>query len=136
MVGIGLTIKEHHDTYEAIKPTRLMPKSTIALITGASKGIGRSTALSFAQAGVAGLCLAARSDLSALESEIKKSADSAGKQCPKILCITTDVEDRASVEEAAERVRATFGRLDILINNAGVLEESAPIADSISKLPS
>ena len=129
-----MTIKEHHDTYEAIKPAHLMPKSTVALITGASKGIGRSTALAFAQAGVAGLCLAARSDLSALESAIKKSADSVGKQCPKVLCITMDVQDRAGIEDAAEKVRATFGRLDILINNAGVLEEPVPIADSISKL--
>ena len=45
-----------------------------------------------------------------------------------------DIQDCASIEKAVERVQAAFGHLDILINNAGVLEEPAPIADSMSKL--
>jgi NAD(P)-dependent dehydrogenase (short-subunit alcohol dehydrogenase family) len=96
-------------------------------ITGASKGIGRATALSFAKAGAGGIVLLARSrsDLSRLEDELVREANP-----PQILSLAVDVTDRAAVEKAAATVKSRFGKVDVLINNAGYLGDWAPIADS------
>lgn len=62
----------------------LSPKSNLVFVSGASKGIGRSTALAFAQASVAGLAIAARSDLSSLESDftrLQKMQESESRRC-------------------------------------------------------
>ena len=99
-------------------------------MTGASKGIGRATSIAFAKAGAASIAIGARSDVSSLEKEIQNAATKAGKKAPKVLCLKLDVEDRASVEKSAKDIEDSFGRLDILINNAGYLEDPVPIADS------
>ena len=65
-----------------------------------------------------------------MEREIEDAAKKTGKKAPKVLSVKLDVEDRASVEKGAKDVEAGFGRLDILINNAGYLEKATPIADS------
>lgn len=99
-------------------------------ITGASKGVGRATAISFAKAGAEGIVIGARSDLSSLETEIQEAAKAVGKTCPKVLPIKLDLLDHQNVKDAVEQVEKTFGRLDILINNAGHLAESRSIIDS------
>lgn len=100
------------------------------LISGASKGIGRATALSYARAGASGIIILARSDLSSLESEILEAATSAGRSPPKVLRLAVDIIDRAAIEKAAETVAAMFGHVDILINNAGYLDNWRPMAES------
>jgi len=87
-------------------------------ISGASKGIGRATAISYAKAGASAIAIAARSDLKSLEQEIQKVARDAGKKEPKVLSVKLDVLDRASIEDAAKEVEKELGRLDILVNNA------------------
>ena len=89
------------------------------LITGASRGIGAEAARAFARAG-AKLGLAAR------------SADSLGDLAQETgaLALPCDVADYASVAAAVARMESEFGRLDVLINNAGVIDPIAPIADS------
>ena len=87
------------------------------LITGASRGIGAQTALQYARAG-ASLSLVART-----QSSLDASKDAILREHPsaKVLTFPTDVRD---VKRAAEVVAATvahFGRLDILIANAGIL---------------
>lgn len=124
----------HHDTYPAISPTN---HSSLAgkhvFISGASKGIGRATALSFARAGASIIGLGARSSLTDLESEILAAAQAAkpSNPPPKVHAYRFDVLDAANIEAVARQVRQHFhARLDILINNAGHLEPLVPIAAS------
>lgn len=92
-----------------------------ALITGASRGIGAETARAFAAAG-ANVVLAARSAdaLQALAAEI-------GTQARAVSC---DVSNYAQVAAAVQMAVETFGGLDILIGNAGVIEPIARLEDS------
>jgi NADP-dependent 3-hydroxy acid dehydrogenase YdfG len=88
----------------------------VAIITGASQGIGQATALRLAQFGV-NLMLCARNTvkLNALIEQIKTVA-------PSIRCIARpcDVQDALQVNSVVSDTIETFGRVDILINNAGV----------------
>jgi len=87
------------------------------VVTGASQGIGRDTALALAQAG-AKVVLAARNEekLAALASEI----EAAGGES---LAVKMDVADAEQVKAGFKQVIETFGRLDILVNNAAVTRD-------------
>lgn len=88
---------------------------TVALVTGASSGIGRATALALAEQGARVVVVARRKDrLDALVGDIERSGG-------KALAIGSDITDRASAEAAVQQAVGHFGRLDILINNAGVM---------------
>ncbi|MCJ1385244.1 hypothetical protein MMC17_008365 [Xylographa soralifera] len=129
--GRNFTPTTHHDTYPFISPTTLSLHGKHVFITGASKGIGRATALAYARAGVSALALSARSSLSSLESEIASAANAAGHPPPKVVAYEMDVTSRESIEGVAGRAAHDLdGRLDILINNAGYLETFTPIVDS------
>jgi NAD(P)-dependent dehydrogenase (short-subunit alcohol dehydrogenase family) len=96
----------------------------VAIVTGASRGIGAATARALAQAG-ARVVLAARSEqaLTALADEM--NADGGGA-----LAIPTDVSDAASVRRLVEQTLGTFGRLDAAVNNAADASHGlAPLAD-------
>lgn len=80
-------------------------------------------ALSFARADAAGIGLGARSDMSSLVTDIERVAKGAGRPPPVVLAVALDVTDLESVSYAAQEVKRAFGgRLDILINNAGIME--------------
>ncbi len=87
----------------------------IALVTGATRGIGLETCRQLAQAGVHVL-LAGRSLVSAA-----KAAEGLRAEGLSVDPLALDVTDPTSVAAAAAHVHATFSRLDILVNNAGVL---------------
>ncbi|KAK6338421.1 hypothetical protein TWF730_002483 [Orbilia blumenaviensis] len=126
-------VKYHHDTYPAINPlnTNLSGKSVV--ITGASKGVGYATALSFAAAGCSKIAIAARSPLDKLHDEILLTARNAGRGPPLIVSQAVDVTSEEDVKSFAETVTEKFNnKLDILINNAGYLEEWTPISESQS----
>ncbi len=99
-------------------------KNKTALVTGASKGIGAATAREFARLGI-NVVLAARSsgEIEAIAAEIRK----AGGQAEAVTC---DVSRYGDVANAVARCRDVFGGLDILINNAGVIEPIARLTDS------
>jgi NAD(P)-dependent dehydrogenase (short-subunit alcohol dehydrogenase family) len=114
----------HHDTYPAINPeTKSDLKGRAVFITGASKGIGRVTAISYAKAGASQIAIAARSNLSDVEADITKAAKAASRPVPQILSLQMDVQDRESIDDAVKKTEAAFGYLDVLINNAGYLSE-------------
>jgi 3-oxoacyl-[acyl-carrier protein] reductase len=92
-------------------------KDKVALVTGASQGIGRDTALALSQAG-AKLAVAARNEgkLNALVAEITATG---GEAC----AIKLDVADVDQVKAAFKQVLEKFGRLDILVNNAAITRD-------------
>lgn len=117
--GVNFTPTIHNDTYPAIdSATKSDLSNKHVFITGASKGIGRATAIAYAKAGASAIALGARSELKSLEQDIQKAAKNARKKEPKVLTFKLDVLDQSSVENAAKEVEKEFGRLDILINNA------------------
>lgn len=120
----------HHDTYARIDPTQTDLSGRNVLITGASRGLGKAMAVSYAKAGVSGIAILARSDLSSVEGELVEAAKKAGHSPPKIVRLTADATDRAAVEKAAQQVATSFDSIDILINNAGYLETFKPMADT------
>ncbi len=93
----------------------------VAIITGASRGIGEAAARVFADAG-AKVCLLARG-----RDQIAEIAGEIGEYALAIPC---DVSRYWEVEAAVNACIETFGRLDILINNAGVIEPVARLAES------
>jgi NAD(P)-dependent dehydrogenase (short-subunit alcohol dehydrogenase family) len=128
--GVDFVSTIHHDTYPAISPTTADLSDKVVVIAGASKGIGRATALSYAKAGASGIVVLARSDLSSLKSELASAAKSANRKEPEVLSVKVDTTDRVTVESAAKEVERVFGHVDILINNAAYLEAPKPIADT------
>ena len=98
-------------------------QDTVALVTGASSGIGEATARELASHGAAVALVARRADrLEALAGELRDGGS-------KALVIEADVTDRAAAEAAVLQTVGELGRLDVLINNAGVML-LGPIADA------
>ncbi|HXM15545.1 MAG TPA: beta-ketoacyl-ACP reductase, partial [Candidatus Eremiobacteraceae bacterium] len=93
-------------------------KDKVALITGASQGIGRATALALAASG-AKVAVAARNTekLATLVAEI----EAAGGQA---LAVPMDVADAAQIKTGFQQVLAKFGKLDILVNNAAITRDA------------
>ena len=89
----------------------------VALITGASRGLGRALALAYAAAG-ADLVINAREGSAAELEAVRRAAEEAGAQ---VLAVTADISARADVERLAATALARFGRVDVLINNASAL---------------
>jgi NAD(P)-dependent dehydrogenase (short-subunit alcohol dehydrogenase family) len=98
-------------------------RGRVALVAGASRGIGAATAETFAAAGAA-VVLGAR-DTSALES-VASRVRTAGGQA---LAVALDVTDADSVRHLVDQAMATFGRLDAAFNNASAGPLPAPLAE-------
>ena len=130
VLGVDFVSTNHSDTYATIDPLKADLTGRIVVITGASRGIGRSIAISYAKAGASGFMVLARSDLAHLEDEILAAAEKAGRNSPKIFRAQVDITDRAAVEKVVKESLSMFGHIDILINNAGYMEEMAPLADT------
>jgi NADP-dependent 3-hydroxy acid dehydrogenase YdfG len=102
-------------------------EGTVALVTGASSGIGEATGRALAELGAAVALVARRKErLDRLAAEITGKGGRA-------VAIETDVTDRRQAEAAVERTVAELGRLDTVINNAGVMLlgpiENAPVEE-------
>jgi len=93
----------------------------IALVTGAGSGIGRASALALLKAGYHVVLAGRRLDA------LQQTVDAAGDAAPRALAVPTDVRDAASVEALFATTRDTFGRLDVLFNNAGTGAPAIPL---------
>lgn len=120
----------HHDTYSFIDPKKADLSGKYVLVTGASSGCGRAMAVSYAKAGASNIAILARRDLKDLAKDVEDAATRSGRQKPKVLILNADVTNREQVEETARKVEKEFGRLDVLVNNAGYLEDWRYVADS------
>jgi NADP-dependent 3-hydroxy acid dehydrogenase YdfG len=88
---------------------------TVALVTGASSGIGEATARRLAENGASVALVARRRHrLEGLAAEIEEKAGTA-------LAVKADITDRAQAETAVQQTVERFGRLNILVNNAGLM---------------
>jgi NAD(P)-dependent dehydrogenase (short-subunit alcohol dehydrogenase family) len=100
----------------------------IALVTGASRGIGRASAVALGRAG-AHVILLARTvgGLEETDDEIRKAGGAA-------TLIPADLSDFAAIDRLAPAIGERFQRLDVLVLNAGVLGELAPVPDIAPKV--
>jgi len=91
-------------------------KGKSAIVTGARRGIGRAIALAFAGAGAeVAVC-----DIAADDGLLGKTREELARLGPGALALTVDVSQRRDVEDMVQRVTASFGKIDILANCAGV----------------
>ncbi|MGV6800726.1 MAG: SDR family NAD(P)-dependent oxidoreductase [bacterium] len=98
-------------------------KDRIALVTGASRGIGRATALALAKAGAHVIAMGrTQGGLEELDDDIKAIGGTAS-------LIVADINNREEIKQLGPALLQRFGKLDIYIANAGLLGELAPVAD-------
>ena len=94
----------------------------VAVVTGASRGIGKALALRLAREG-ASVVAAAKTEHSTerLPGSVHETAEAIRNEGGRALAVPTDVRDEDAIRNLVERTVAEFGRLDILINNAGAI---------------
>ena len=95
----------------------------IAVITGAGSGIGRATALALFADGFSVVLAGRRREM------LEETAALAKATPPRMLVVPTDVSDPAAIASLFETVKTTYGRLDLLFNNAGISTRNIPIED-------
>ncbi len=93
----------------------------VAVITGAGRGIGRAIALAYAREG-AKLALAARS-----ESDLQEAVGAVAELGAEAIAVPTDVTSQEDTEQLARRTVEQFGRIDVLVNNAGISGPVGPL---------
>jgi 2-deoxy-D-gluconate 3-dehydrogenase len=93
-------------------------KGKVALVTGASRGLGQAMAVALAKAG-ADLVITATS-----QSNLTQTSQLIEEAGAKVLALGCDQSDGANIEKVFEQVNTTFGRIDILINNAGTIRRA------------
>ncbi|MBM7096155.1 SDR family oxidoreductase [Bacillus sp. H-16] len=103
-------------------------KDKVVVITGASSGIGEAIALRAAEAGAKVVLAARRTDkLEQLSSRIESETGQ------KSLVVKTDVTNRTEVEQLVEKTKQEFGSVDVLVNNAGVMQLSFMKNDKVDE---
>jgi NAD(P)-dependent dehydrogenase (short-subunit alcohol dehydrogenase family) len=95
----------------------------IAVITGAGSGIGRATAHALLDDGWAVVLAGRRREM------LEETAALAEAPPPRTLVVPTDVRDPAAVAALFDRVKETYGRIDLLFNNAGISTRGIPFED-------
>ncbi len=98
-------------------------KNKVALVTGAGRGIGKAIALAYVREGAKmAICARTGSEVEQTTSEIRDR----GADCLGLVC---DVSVEESVASLVEEVEGCFGRIDVLVNNAGVMTRPIPVAE-------
>lgn len=107
----------------------------VALITGASRGIGKHLAIDLARAGYDVVCAArtARDAPGRLPGTVDETAEAALAQGRRAMAVALDVQDEAAVAALAQRLYDEWGRCDLLINNAAVAPPRPALEDSVKR---
>lgn len=125
-----LSLTSHHAQYPAIDPGTTLKETAsgkTVFITGASRGIGRATAVAFARAGATALYITARSEKALEETKAKIEEANPATKCVIKACDVTDAEQvKAAIEDCVDR----FGGIDVADANAGYLDKWGKIGDS------
>ena len=93
----------------------------VAIVTGGGRGIGAAICLGYTEAGAHVV------PTSRTQAEVEEVAEQVRTRGRRSVAVSTDVTDRASVEALIQRVLDEFGRIDVLVNNAGISPFRAPI---------
>lgn len=99
-----------------------------AVVTGASSGMGRAIALAYAKEGAKVLAVARRAER--LAKLVEESKDFPGE----IIAYTADISDKEKVEGMVDEAIKVFGKLDILINNAGIMDNMSMIGNASDEM--
>ena len=103
-----------------ILPTNLQKlQDKVAIVTGASRGIGKATALALATEGAKVVVNYARNS-EAAETVVAEITQAGGEA----IAISADVSQAEAVEEMVKQTKAKFGRIDVLVNNAGITRDT------------
>jgi NAD(P)-dependent dehydrogenase (short-subunit alcohol dehydrogenase family) len=100
-----------------------MTNQKIALVTGASSGIGRAVALALQCAGYAVVLAGRRA------AELERTASQANSSGGEMLAVPTDISDPDAIRNLFLKTKEAFGRLDVLFNNAGISGPPVPMED-------
>ena len=93
----------------------------VAIITGASRGLGRAIALRFAREGARiAICSRTPEEVELVAKEVRRLGG-------EVLALKADVSQERDVDRLVAMTRKTFGRIDVLVNNAGILTPRGPI---------
>lgn len=95
-----------------------------AIVTGASRGIGRAIAVALASRGASVACVATTGENARRTAEECQSAAAAAGASIKTLALGCDVADSAAVQRTVDAAIGAFGQIDILVNNAGVTRDN------------
>lgn len=103
-------------------------KDKVVLLTGASSGMGREMALLFSEEGAKVVAVARRMDR--LEELAKEASDSAGE----VIAFEGDISKAGDIDKMVDFTMDKYGRIDILINNAGILDNFTALGDLSDEL--
>ena len=118
---------ESHSPFTAMALPDL--RGRVALVTGASTGIGAAVA---AAMGAQGMKVAVHYNQS--EAPAAEVADTIRRAGSEALLVQADVRDSAAIPAAVAQVLAAFGRIDVLVNNAGGLVRRVPLTEFTDEL--
>ena len=129
--------KLHSDVPTSLDPRQQsLPSPFVVVVTGASRTIGKATAISFAQAGATGLILTART-AETLQSTKEACAAVAKSADLKITILSADNSAESSAQLVAETIQKEYdGRLDLLVNNAGIINTDATARNKVCDITS
>lgn len=118
----------HHKPYDKISPLRpeLSAAGKNVIVTGGGTGIGKAIAVAFARAGAKSVSIIGRRPdrLEAAIAEVEKASENKGAT---LITESADLMKRAEVDAAFQSISGRVGKIDILVSNAGVLPDLAPI---------
>jgi NAD(P)-dependent dehydrogenase (short-subunit alcohol dehydrogenase family) len=114
-----------HPPYEIVDRKRgnMATQGQIAVITGAGSGIGRATAHELLEAGWSVVLAGRRHEM------LEETAALANAPPPRTLAVPTDLRDPAQIAALFEAVKQTYGRIDLLFNNAGISTRNIPFEE-------